>query len=90
VTVSAGARRDEASRGPDGELRVRVAAPAIEGKANARLVRVLASWLEVPPSRVRLVRGQTSRHKMVEVEGVTRAEVDARLEGRLGSGKEPS
>jgi uncharacterized protein (TIGR00251 family) len=66
-------------RGPDGELRVRVAAPAVGGKANKRLVSFLARCLEVPPSRVVILQGGSNRHKLVQVEGLTPDEVRERL-----------
>lgn len=55
----------------EGELRVRVAAPPVEGKANKELLAFLAHCLDVPPSRLTLLRGAGSRRKVVEVEGLT-------------------
>ena len=52
------------------ELKVRVAAPPVDDAANEALVRFLAERLDVPRSRVRLVRGRTGTHKVVEVTGV--------------------
>ncbi len=69
--------------GWDGDLlRVRVAAPPVEGKANDALLRLLAKALDVPPSRLRLVRGRASREKVVAVEGVSGEDVRARLGGK--------
>ncbi len=51
-------------------LRVRLAAPPVEGEANAELVKCLARWLGVPRGAVRLVVGATGRNKIVEVDGV--------------------
>ena len=48
-------------------LRVRVAAPPVEGKANAALRALLASWLDLPKSRIRLEKGETSRIKTLEL-----------------------
>ena len=68
--------------GWDGDLlRVRVAAPPVEGKANRALLRLLAQALDVPPSRLRLVKGQTSREKVIAVEGLSEEEVRPRLGG---------
>jgi len=50
-----------------GELRCRVAAPAVDGAANEALVRLLARELGVPPSVVRIVSGLSSRRKIVAV-----------------------
>jgi uncharacterized protein len=48
-------------------LRVRLAAPPTEGKANTELVRLLAASLGLPKASVRLVRGTTSRFKTIEL-----------------------
>jgi uncharacterized protein (TIGR00251 family) len=50
-------------------LKVRVRAAPSDGEANAALGRVLAKALHVPPSRVHIVGGATSRIKRVEISG---------------------
>ena len=57
-------------------------APPAKGKANKECVRFLAELAGVSRSRVRLVTGQSSRMKVIEIEGVAQDE----LEGRLGAG----
>ena len=53
----------------DGEaLSVWITQPPVEGAANAAVVRIVAGWLNVPPSQVRLVGGLRSRRKLVEVD----------------------
>jgi len=64
------ASRSELAGEYDGALKVRLAAPPVEGAANEELVRFLARLLGVPKSAVRVVSGETGRNKMVEVEGV--------------------
>ncbi|MGV3759299.1 MAG: DUF167 domain-containing protein [Actinomycetota bacterium] len=67
IRVQPGARRSEVV-GPHGDaLRVRVASPPVDGKANAELVRFLADYLGVPARSVEVVRGHTSRTKVVHV-----------------------
>ena len=61
---------------------MRVAARPERGKANDALLDLLAKVLDVPRRRVTLVAGASSRDKVVEVEGMTRADVDRRLAGR--------
>ena len=51
-------------------LRVRVSAPAERGRANEALIRLLAELLEIKTRRVRIVRGLTTRNKLVEIEGL--------------------
>ena len=65
--VQPNAHRTEVA-GKHGEsLKVRVAAPAVESKANALLVEFLGEKLDVPVSRVIITRGARGRHKTVEV-----------------------
>jgi hypothetical protein len=52
-------------------LRVRVAAPASEGRANEALIRLLAKTAGVPFSAVRIISGAHSRRKLVEIDGMT-------------------
>jgi len=65
--------------GPDGRpyLKVRVSAPPVEGEANAALTVLLAKVLKRPKSAVRIAAGETGRLKQVEIEGLTRAELEA-------------
>ena len=51
-------------------LKIKVKAPAVEGKANAELVRFLAERLGVRPAAVSILRGDTARIKVVRVQGV--------------------
>ena len=69
VRVVAGAKR-EAIVEEAGGLKVYLRAPAVEGKANASLVEALAEHFGVPRSRVRMIRGERSRQKRVELVGV--------------------
>jgi uncharacterized protein (TIGR00251 family) len=67
IRVQPGARRSEVV-GPHGDaLRVRVAAPAADGKANLELVRLLAEHLSVSTRAVAVTRGHRSRTKIVRV-----------------------
>lgn len=63
----------------DGVLRVRVAAPATDGRANRALVDLMAGLLLVPKSRITIVRGLGSRNKVVVVEGLDREQALSRL-----------
>jgi uncharacterized protein YggU (UPF0235/DUF167 family) len=62
----------------EGALKVRVAAPAIQGAANQALLRVIADELGVARRSVRLVAGAAGRQKLVVVEGVDREAVLSR------------
>ncbi|MCC7464067.1 MAG: DUF167 domain-containing protein [Gammaproteobacteria bacterium] len=52
-----------------GRLRLRVAAPPLDGRANARVIELLAELLNVPASTVELLHGQAGRDKDVVVRG---------------------
>jgi len=52
------------------QLKARVAAPPVDGAANAALVRLVAQALGAPASAVRVVAGQTGRLKQLEIDGV--------------------
>jgi uncharacterized protein len=58
------------------ELRIKVTAPPVDAAANDALVRLLAETLDCPRNRVELIRGHTSRHKVVKIYGMS-AEVAA-------------
>jgi len=58
-----------------------LAAPPVDGKANEECIRYLAEWAGVGRSRVRIVTGAASRRKVVEIEGMSQAEAEARLGG---------
>lgn len=51
------------------ELKIKIAAPSIEDKANMELIRYLADLLKVSKSQIKIKRGFKSRHKIVEVIG---------------------
>jgi len=59
----------------DGCVKIRLAAPPVDGAANAALVEFVAEQLDIAKSRVRITAGLTSRRKTVEVDGVTAAQV---------------
>mgnify|MGYP000972822595 CR=1 FL=1 len=60
--------REEVVMNDDGSLTVYTKAPAVEGRANAAAAKLLAKHFGVAPSKVRLVRGATSKYKVFEVD----------------------
>lgn len=78
LRVHASSRANELVGLKDGVLIVRVTAPAIEGRANEAVRRLVAKHLRVPRSAVTIVRGGRSRDKVIEVQGLdNRAVLDA-------------
>lgn len=68
VLVQTRCRDEGLAQATEDGLRVRVDAPPVEGKANKRLALVLAEAFGVARTRVRLVRGERSRHKWFRIE----------------------
>ena len=66
----------------DGALKVRVAAPPVEGAANEELVRFLARELGVPVRAVQVVAGHSSKSKRVRAEGATAARLLRLAQGK--------
>ena len=62
-------------------LKVKVHAPALEGRANEELCEFLADTLGLPRRAVTLVQGDKSRQKLVRIAGLSAAEVKARVGG---------
>ncbi len=71
VTASPRASRTEVAGVAEGRLRIRVAAPPVEGEANEELVRFLAKALGVPRSAVEVTGGASGRRKTVAIRGVS-------------------
>ena len=80
VRVQPGASRSEVVGWQGDTLRVRVQAPPLEGRANAAVIELLSSALDVPRRRLRLERGEASREKVIAVDGLDEVEMRRRLE----------
>jgi uncharacterized protein (TIGR00251 family) len=69
--IQPGAKKTEFA-GRHGEaLKIRLAAPPVDGKANEALIRFIADQLHLPKSAVNLKSGLSSRHKVLEINGTT-------------------
>jgi uncharacterized protein (TIGR00251 family) len=60
-------------------IKIKLRAPALEGKANAALRAFLAEELRISERRIVLERGQKSREKVIRIEGLSEEEVRSRL-----------
>jgi len=65
------------------ELKIRVAAPPEQGKANGRIVGLLAQFLQLPESHIRIVSGHSSARKAVEINGSSLNQLRAKLAEKL-------
>lgn len=81
VRVAPRASRDAVAGVHDGALKVALTAPPVGGAANVALVKFLAKRLGVPKGAVEILRGDTSRDKLVRVRGATAAAVTALARG---------
>jgi uncharacterized protein len=79
VRVQPRASKDEIAGEMSGALKVRLRAPAVEDRANQALVEFLAQLLKTPKSAVRILSGDRSRTKRIEIRGVTRQQIQALL-----------
>jgi uncharacterized protein (TIGR00251 family) len=75
VRVQPRASKDEIAGVIEGALKIRLQAPAVENRANEALVEFLAYLLKTPKSAVRILGGERSRTKRVEIRGVTKQQV---------------
>jgi uncharacterized protein (TIGR00251 family) len=69
VFVVPRASRSELAGEHEGALRVRIAAPPVEGAANDELIRLLSRAAKLPRSTIEIVRGQNSRLKTITICG---------------------
>lgn len=83
VRAQPGARREGILGEQGGFLRVAVNAPAEDGRANKALIEVLREALDLKRSQVELVSGATSRTKRFFIRGLSRAELQTRLEREM-------
>jgi uncharacterized protein (TIGR00251 family) len=75
VRVQPRASHDEVTGEMDGALKIRLQAPAVENRANEALCEYLAALLKTPKSAARILSGEHSRIKRVEIRGVTKQQV---------------
>ena len=79
VRVIPNAKKNEFGGYRDGELVLRVTAPAVQGKANRAAVEFLARFVGVARSAVLLERGESSRHKIFQIVGLGNSDLERKL-----------
>ena len=67
LTIQPGASKNAHSFESNGEFKVRIAAPAVDGKANAALIEYLSDVLNLGRTKIVLLKGQTTRFKTLEI-----------------------
>ena len=79
LRVYPNASRNEIVGFTDGVLRVKVSAPPTKGKANRELITFLSRLLGVGKGSISIIKGYTTRNKVVAIDGLSREEVMKRL-----------
>jgi uncharacterized protein (TIGR00251 family) len=79
ILVQPRASKSEITGVHDGALRIRIAAPPIEGAANHAIIELLSKRLGVRKAELRIVSGATGRRKRLLVQGCQPADVEAKL-----------
>ncbi len=67
VKVQTRARKTEIERLGPKEFRIKITTPPVQGAANREVIKLLARYLDVPPSSLKIVKGKTSTQKMIAI-----------------------
>jgi uncharacterized protein (TIGR00251 family) len=79
VRVHPNAARNKVVGVTDGVWQVRVSAPPVKGKANQALITFLSGLLDVGKSRIDIIRGHTTRNKVIAISGLSQEDIMKRL-----------
>jgi uncharacterized protein (TIGR00251 family) len=82
VHVVPNAKTDSVVGEHGGAIKLKLRAPAVNGKANVALIRFLAEQLKLPRNAIALERGHRSRDKLIRIDGLTEEDVRRRLKER--------
>jgi len=86
VRVTPNARKNAVVSWTEDEIRLKIKAPAVEGKANAALVEYLSELTNVPRSKIQLKAGEKARIKLIEIDGPAPDEVRDQIRAQVGIG----
>ncbi len=89
IHVQPGAKRNEVVGFKEGVLYVKVIALPQKGQANRALSELIAQKLGIPKSAVDIIRGQSSRKKVIAIQGITVEQLKAILAGKITQGAFP-
>ncbi len=81
IKVQPRASKNEIGEVVANELKIKVTAPPVDSAANEALIELLAEKLGCPKGAVRILRGQTSRHKLLAIRGLDASVIAQRLFG---------
>lgn len=72
IHLQPGAKRNEVVGMHGDAVKIKIKAPPVEGKANEALIEFLADTLGIAKSKIEIIRGHTSRQKLVSIGGLTK------------------
>lgn len=72
IKVQPRSSRNQIAGVQDGILKIKLTAPPVDGEANLALIEYLSSLLGVPKRSINLIKGEISRNKLVEINGIKR------------------
>jgi len=75
VSVQPRSSRNQVVGEQNEALKIKLTAPPVEGEANAALVDFLSHYLKLPRKDIKLIKGETSRHKIIEIMGISSEEL---------------
>jgi uncharacterized protein len=84
VRVNPRSSRNQITGWRSGVLQVKLTAPPVEGAANAACIRFLADSLGLKKAQMTLISGHSSREKAIEIEGLSQADLDQRINSLAG------
>ncbi|MFQ6778170.1 MAG: DUF167 domain-containing protein [Alphaproteobacteria bacterium] len=67
VSVVPRAKQNKIDKSPDGTLKIHTTAAPTDGDANSAVVKMLAEYFDVPKSKIKIIRGETARKKIVSI-----------------------
>jgi len=79
VQVQPRSSRNQVVGEQDGRLKIKLTAPPVEGEANQALINFLAQELGIPKKDIKLLKGESSRHKLIAINGLNEQELEERL-----------
>jgi len=86
VKVQPGARKNVVTGYSDSVLRVKIAAPPMEGKANKELISYLSEILDVKKSAINIEKGLYTRNKLISIAGMDEVRLNTSINNMLRSG----
>lgn len=67
IKIIPNAKKEEIIKEGENHFKVKVRAPAVEGKANEAMIKLLSEYFDVSKSRIRIDKGALSRNKIIEI-----------------------